>query len=287
MSRQAVLRLAFAGVHPDRLRRAVAGAGGPERLVRMTTRGGGDLPPGARKEVARPASERATQLARLAVNLVQSGDVGYPDRLSIYEDAPLGLFVKGAVPSGPTVAVVGTRRCTAYGREVAHAYGAAIAQAGWVLVSGLARGIDAAAHTGTVAADGRGIGVLGCGVDIRYPRTTHHLQKELIDRGGAIVTEYPPGVRPEAWRFPPRNRIIAGLADAVVVIEAAERGGALITAHRAADYGVPVFAVPGDIDREASRGCNLLIRDGAHPVLDPVDLIEELALVDAAAGLRR
>jgi len=286
VSRQALLRLAFAGVHPGRLRRAVAGAGSPERLVRMAEGGGGDLPDLAKVEVARSAVERAVELARLGVNVVQPGDAGYPDRLVIYEDAPPNLFVRGAVPPGPTVAVVGTRKCTAYGREVAHAYGVAIARAGWVLASGLARGIDAAAHEGTVAAAGRGIGVLGCGIDVRYPRTTHHLQKGLIEHGGAIVTEYPPGVRPEAWRFPPRNRIIAGLADAVVVIEAAERGGALITAHRAAEYGVPVFAVPGDIDREASRGCNLLIRDGAHPVLDPADLIEELALVDAAAGRR-
>lgn len=286
MSREALLRLAFAGVHPDRLRRAVAGAGGPERLVRMVSRGGGDLPDVAKVEVARSALERAAELALLSINVVQPGDPGYPARLTKYEDAPPNLFVRGAVPSGPSVAVVGTRKCTAYGRDVAHAYGVAIARAGWTLVSGLARGIDGAAHTGTVAVGGRGVGVLGCGSDVRYPRTTHHLQQGLLGYGGAIVTEYPPGVRPEAWRFPPRNRIIAGLADAVVVIEAAERGGALITALRAAEYGVPVFAVPGDIDREASRGCNLLIRDGAHPVLDPADLIEELALVDAAAGAR-
>jgi DNA processing protein len=167
---------------------------------------------------------------------------------------------------------------------VAHAYGVAIAAAGWILVSGLARGIDAAAHSGTVAAGGRGVGVLGCGIDVPYPRTTHHLRAGLLAHGGALATEYPPGTHPDSWRFPPRNRIIAGMAIAVVVIEAAERGGALITAHRAAESGVPVFAVPGDIDRETSRGCNLLIRDGAHPVLEPADLIEELTLVEAAAG---
>jgi DNA processing protein len=112
-----------------------------------------------------------------------------------------------------------------------------------------------------------------------YPTEHAELAAALVDLGGALVTEYPPGTVPEPWRFPARNRIIAGMADAVVVVEAGVRGGALITAGKALEYGIPVFAVPGGIERESSVGCNLLIRDGAHPVLDPGDLLQELALV--------
>jgi len=126
--------------------------------------------------------------------------------------------------------------------------------------------------------------VLGCGIDVTYPREHHRLGNQILDAGGAIISEYPPGTRPDAWRFPPRNRIIAGLSAAVVVVEAARTGGALITAVKAAEYGIPVFAMPGDVDRETSEGTNRLIRDGAFPVFEPEDLIEELDLVHDLAG---
>jgi DNA processing protein len=198
------------------------------------------------------------------------------------------LFTRGTVTSTSVVAVVGTRRCTAYGRNLATAYGHAIAEAGWTLVSGLARGIDGAAHRGTVAATGHGIAVLGCGLDIAYPREHGALRDRLVELGGGVASEYPPGTPPEAWRFPPRNRIISGMAQAVVVVEAAVKGGALITANTALDQGVPVMATPGDIVRESSAGCNLLIRDGAQPVLDPADLVAELELIlGPAAGTAR
>ncbi len=147
------------------------------------------------------------------------------------------------------------------------------------MISGLARGIDGAAHRGVVAAGGVGVAVLGNGLDISYPPEHADLESDLVAGGGAIVTEYSPGTPPEGWRFPPRNRIISGLASAVVVVEAAAKGGALITANYALEHGRPVFAVPGDVRRSTSEGCNRLIRDGAHPVLDPEDLIEELSLV--------
>jgi DNA processing protein len=213
------------------------------------------------------------------ISVVMRGDAGYPAHLAAYPDAPDVLFVRGALPRHPCVAVVGTRKCTAYGRRLANQYGRAIAEAGWVASSGLARGIDGAAHEGTVAARGVGVAVLGCGLDIAYPPEHAPLARQLIDGGGAVISEYPLGTPPEGWRFPPRNRIISGLAAAVVVVEAGVRGGALITAATALDQGLPVFAVPGDVGRASSRGTNLLIRDGAHPVLDPDDLIEELALV--------
>ena len=143
--------------------------------------------------------------------------------LARFEDAPDLLFVRGAFPSEPGVAVVGTRKCTTYGREVAEAYGRAIAESGWVLVSGLARGIDGCAHRGTVAAGGVGVAVLGCGLDVAYPREHRRLGEELVSLGGGIVSEYAPGTRPDGWRFPLRNRIIAMLCRAVVVVEAAAR----------------------------------------------------------------
>jgi DNA processing protein len=133
------------------------------------------------------------------------GDTVYPECLAALPDAPALLYVLGSIPQSPSVAVVGTRKCTAYGRRLAAAYGTAIAAAGWVLISGLARGIDGAAHRGTVESDGRGVAVLGCGLDVSYPREHAGLADRLVEAGGAVVTEYPPGTPPEAWRFPPRK----------------------------------------------------------------------------------
>lgn len=275
----AALRLAYAGLHPDRAADLIERFGGIERLVAAAGRGGGGMSAGARDAVRVPAAQRRAALAANRISFVVPGDTAYPAHLAALPDAPPGLFVVGDLPGSPGVAVVGTRRCTRYGLRLAEAYGRAIAAAGWTLVSGLARGIDGAAHRGTVAAGGLGVGVLGCGVDVAYPKVNQGLARRLLAGGGALVSEYPPGSPPLAWRFPPRNRIISGLSRAVVVVEAGVRGGALITARKALDQGIAVFAVPGDVERDTSRGCNLLIRDGAHPVLDPEDLIEELALL--------
>lgn len=215
---------------------------------------------------------------RAGCQIVMCGDAGYPPALRAVANPPDVLFVRGTIPRGPSVAVVGTRRCTGYGRGLAGAFGRAVADAGWVMVSGLARGIDGEVHRGTLDADGRGVGVLGCGPDVVYPRENRDLFVGLTRRG-AVISEYPPGTRPHGWRFPPRNRIISGLAAAVVVVEAGVTGGALVTAGLAAGQGRELFAVPGDVDREASVGCNQLIRDGAVPVLGPEDLIEALSLV--------
>jgi DNA processing protein len=189
--------------------------------------------------------------------------------------APSHLWVRGSLPLMPGVAIVGTRRCTEYGRTIARTLGQAVASAGWPVISGLARGIDAAAHTGTLDAGGEGFAVLGCGVDVIYPAENRGLAERLLENGG-LISEYPPGTPPAPFRFPARNRIIAGLSGAVVVVEAAVTGGALITARLALDQGIDVLAVPGDINRATSEGCNLLIRDGAHPVLSSEDLIESL-----------
>jgi DNA processing protein len=189
------------------------------------------------------------------------------------------MWAVGRIPGQPGVAIVGTRRCTSYGRRVAHWLGEAVARAGWPVVSGLARGIDAAAHQAVVRAGGVGVAVLGCGIDIIYPPENGQLASDLVSCGGALLSEYSPGTPPAPFRFPARNRLIAGLSSAVVVVEAGLTGGALITARLALEQGKEVLAVPGDIDRPTSAGCNLLIRDGAHPVLGAEDLINSLEFI--------
>jgi DNA processing protein len=153
-------------------------------------------------------------------------------------------------------------------------------------VSGLALGIDAAAHRGCLDAGGDAVAVLGSGIDRLYPRRNVELAKRILVTGGAIVSEFGPGVDPEPWRFPFRNRIISGLSGVVVVVEAADRSGALITASLAASHGREVIAVPGDLGRSTSRGCNRLIRDGAHPLVDPDEIVEMVELFMGPAPRR-
>jgi len=210
--------------------------------------------------------------------LVKPGDATYPAGLHDLESPP-SVYVLGQTTTAPAVAVVGTRRCTRYGLSLAEGFGRALAQSGWTTVSGLARGIDAAAHRGTLGGNGEAVAVLGSGIDVVYPTENGELYRSIIAGLGAVISEYPPGTPPDRWRFPARNRLIAAIASAVVVVEAGNKGGALITARLAAELGRPVFAVPGDVDRAASVGCNLLIRDGAIPALGVEDLIEELQLV--------
>lgn len=279
MSDDARLRMAFSGLHPIRSGELRSRFGGASGAVVAIERGRVKASDSIRAAVAVPATRRRAELGSLGIEAVFRGEPTYPDHLDVFEDAPDVLFVRGSLPQDPGVGIIGTRRCTAYGLELAEAYGRAVALAGWFVVSGLARGIDGAAHRGMVSAQGIGVAVLGCGIDVSYPREHRRLGDQILEAGGAIVSEYPPGSRPDAWKFPPRNRIIAGLSAAVVVVEAAKTGGALITAVKAAEYGIPVFAMPGDVDRRTSEGTNRLIRDGAFPVLDPDDLIEELDLV--------
>ncbi|HEX6947086.1 MAG TPA: DNA-processing protein DprA [Acidimicrobiia bacterium] len=219
------------------------------------------------------------------MRLVHPQHPEYPVGLHDLEDPP-AIWVAGTLRESPGVSVVGTRRCTRYGVGLSEAFGAAIAAAGWTVVSGLARGIDAAAHRGCLDAHGHAVAVLGSGVDVCYPAENRPLFDRILSTDGAIVSEYPPGTPPDRWRFPARNRIIAAMSAAVVVVEANETGGALITARIGAEIGRPVFVVPGDVDRPASAGCNRLIKDGAHPVLGSTDLIAELELVLGPAPAR-
>ena len=271
------LRLAFAGLHPDRTRELVAARGWQETIAGLQT-GRLKTTQRAREAIAVPAEERLRQLAAAGIQVVFCGDDDYPRHLAALPDAPDMLFVRGRLPATPAVAVVGARRSTSYGQRIAETYGKAIAAAGWPLVSGLARGIDGAAHRGTTSGGGVGVAVLGSGIDVMYPKEHDALARRLVECGGAVISESPPGTPPEGWRFPPRNRVISGLAGVVVVVEATVKGGALITAEAALRQGRQVFAVPGDVGRVTSDGCNLLIRDGAYPVLDEADLVESLEL---------
>ncbi len=210
--------------------------------------------------------------------LLEFTEPGYPVGLFDLETPP-PIYVRGDLADRPMVAIVGTRKCTRYGIDLAEACGRVLAEFDCPVVSGLARGIDAAAHRGMVAKGGRGVAVLGSGLDHIYPRENASLLSQLLDCGGAVISEYPDGTPPDRWRFPARNRIIAAMASAVVVVESALTGGSQITAVLGAEMGRPVFAFPGDVDRPASVGTNRLIRDGAIPVLGADDLVEELSLL--------
>ncbi len=216
---------------------------------------------------------------------IARSDRAFPQLLGSIHDPPPGLFVRGERTLDrlrqPSVAIVGARACSAYGTAVATELGRELAAAGLFVVSGLARGIDAAAHRGALAsgtsAAGGTIAVLGCGIDRDYPRAHAQLALEVAQRG-LIVSEYPPGVEPAPWRFPARNRIVAGLTRATVVVEARERSGALITADLALDEGREVLAVPGEITSALSRGTNALLRLGAVPVTGVADVLEAIGL---------
>jgi len=234
--------------------------------------------------------ERAVlaDLEQRGIRWVARGAQGYPTRLRTVHDPPAGLFVRGqAEPTlldAPCVAVVGARACSAYGAAVAAELARGLARAGVVVVSGLARGIDGAAHRGALET-GTTVAVLGCGVARDYPRAHRGLAASIAERG-LIVSEYPPGVEPAPWRFPARNRIVAGLCDATVVVEARERSGALITADLALDEGREVLAVPGEVTSLLSKGTNHLLRLGATPVtcLDDVLAVVGVAPVKAATA---
>jgi DNA processing protein len=206
-------------------------------------------------------------------------DRRYPPLLAQLHDPPAALYVRGStqILSRAAVAVVGARSCSGYGSQVARELARELAAAGVVVISGLARGIDGEAHRGALDAGGPTVAVLGCGIDRDYPRS-HADLAERIRVSGAVVSEYPPGVEPAPWRFPARNRIIAGLCLATVVVEARERSGALITADFALELGREVFAVPGEITSGLSAGTNDLLRQGATPLLSAGDVLGALGL---------
>ena len=223
------------------------------------------------------------QLASTGWRFLPATDPTFPALLAALSDPPLGLFVRGEVPDRPAVAVVGARHCSAYGREVAEYLGRESAAGGACVVSGMARGVDGAAHRGALAAGGPTVAVWGAGPDRVYP-PEHAALAEEIAACGALVTEYPPGSPPLAAHFPERNRLIAGLARVVIVVEADERSGALVTARLALDEGRDVMAVPGSVFSRLSAGPNGLLRAGAAPVLSAGDVLAVLGLAAPQRG---
>ncbi|HZQ27194.1 MAG TPA: DNA-processing protein DprA [Acidimicrobiales bacterium] len=254
----------------------------------------GQAGPGLRRAAAAgpPLAELAATYA--TVPFARHGSPRYPPALAADHEAPAAVFWRGdlSVLDRPRVALVGTRRCTHYGRDVARQLGHELAQAGVCVVSGLAAGIDGAAHEGALVgvaeaeadggAPGRPVAVVGSGLDIVYPRR-HARLWERVAEAGVVLTEAPLGARPEPWRFPARNRIIAALAHVLVVVESRATGGSMHTVRAAEERGVPVLAVPGPVRSRASEGTNLLLSQGCHPACDTQDVLAALAL--RTAGL--
>jgi len=270
------LLLAAAGA---RVRRLVAQTSqGEDLLVSLA-----DL--GAPRALLDAASSLAVTEAREVLDrvshagwrwVVSEGD-GFPALLKAISDPPLGLFVRGRLTDKPAVTIVGSRKASPYGRQVARLLGEELGRAGVVVVSGMARGVDKAAHEGALAVGGSSWAVWGTGPDRIYPPEHGALAEELATCG-ALLTEYPPGTPPRRHHFPERNRILAGVARAVVVVEAAARSGALVTARLGLEEGREVLAVPGNIFSKLSVGPNTLLRVGARPLLTPRDLFDSIGL---------
>lgn len=287
-SREAWLRLAFVGLPAGRCHAALERWSTPDALLEAAKAGHeaallettGITP--VTIERLREAAERDISKALRAmethdIRLLLQSDADYPTALRNIADPPPYLFIRGTVEPQDEVAVgiVGTRHATEYGRGIAEKLAADLARRGITVVSGLARGIDTAAHRGSVEAGGRTFAVCGCGLDVVYPSENKNLMAQVIGSGAAF-SEFAPTVHPESWHFPARNRIISGLSTGIIVIEAGERSGALITSDFAMEQGREVFAVPGNIHKVQSRGAHALIKQGATLVESADDVVEAL-----------
>lgn len=222
-----------------------------------------------------------THIKRLKGNFIEYSNPSYPELLKAIADAPMGLYCLGDsnVLNKPTIAIVGSRRSTLYGQKMAKKLALDLAQRGFVIASGMARGIDTASHEGALEGGGKTVAVLGCGANVVYPPENRQLY-ERIQQNGAVISEFKLGTQGDRYTFPMRNRIISGLAHAVIVIETDAQGGSMITARMAAEQGRHVFALPGRVDQPCSRGCHLLIRDGATLIQHAQDILDELSYLE-------
>ena len=213
-------------------------------------------------------------LDKSKIKIIKLGDENYPEKLKNIIDKPKVLYVLGneRILNKKAIAIIGSRRCTKYGAMNAYKFGYQLAQKGICIVSGLAKGIDTYSHLGSVKVREKTIAVVGSGLDVIYPPENIELYKNILRSGGAIVSEYPLGSKPEKYHFPQRNRIISGLADGIIVVEAKKKSGTLITVDFALDQGKDVYAIPGNINSEYSYTTNELIKEGAIPITKIEDL---------------
>lgn len=229
------------------------------------------------------------KLAEKSIHFITRNSVQYPERLKEIQDAPYWLYYIGELPSDEemSVAVVGARACTDNGAKWAYEIGEKMADLGVSVVSGLARGIDGHSHRGALAHGGKTFAVMGCGVDVVYPEEHWKLYEDILEGGGGIISEYKPSTAPRPKLFPPRNRIISGLSDVLIVVEAREKSGTLITADAALEQNRDVYVLPGRINDINSRGTNRLIKQGAGIILDIEDLAADLGLRSDGGAVRK
>lgn len=275
------------GLGPRRLAALLQHFGGPEDIWKASEQellSVAGIPPKvtadllAKRKVLKPEAE-AEKLDRLGITVISADEETYPDRLKTIYDPPRIIYVRGQaeVLKLPMFAIVGARRATHYGLAAAERIASDLARAGLCIVSGMARGIDTAAHRGALGVSKPTVAVLGCGVDVVYPSENKKVMTEII-KNGAVISEFPPGTKPLAGHFPQRNRIISGLAEGVLVIEAAEKSGSLITADFALEHGRDVFALPGQVGNPLNKGAHRLIKQGAGLVEGAGDILEEMGL---------
>ncbi len=239
-----------------------------------------------RQDLAVLAQEEVEQAVKKEITIIACDDPLYPPLLKNIHDPPVVLYVQGNPETLSTkgIGIVGSRAATHYGQDIAAPMANSLARQGYTIISGMALGIDTAAHKGALAAEGRTIAVLGCGLDIIYPPSNSRLHDHIVSTG-AVVSEYPFGTKPDSFRFPARNRIISGLSLGVVVVEAATRSGSLITAKHALEQGRDVFAVPGRIDSVKSAGTHSLLQQGAKLVHSVNDIVEEFSYAGSLENL--
>ena len=276
---------ALPGLTARRLRALAEATGGAAACLAAVRRGHPTVEPADRELAAtlRPG-DMSARLAEVGARMAVPGDDDYPPGVLDLPDPPVALFVRGRslVGGPPAVAIVGARNCSPLGADVARSFGRDLASAGTWVVSGAARGIDSAAHEGALAVGGATVAVLGSGIDVAYPKRSRSLLDRIIAMG-AVVSEYPPGVPAQPFRFPARNRIVTAMSEAVLVVEGAAGSGSFITADFALDLGRPVFAVPGPVTSPLSEAPLALIRDGAGLVRNAGDLLLDLGRLDPVA----
>lgn len=276
------------GVGSRTIRHMLAQAGTPEDIYRLPKEKIENILPhsGKEAELAERIAvskqrfdirEKYLELDDKHINFTCIGHTDYPHRLLNIPDAPYGIYYRGRLPEPgrPSAAIIGARNCSEYGRQMAKQFGGELAMVGVQVISGMARGIDGIGQKAALEAGGYSLGVLGCGVDICYPEENRGLY-DMLCRQGGVCSEYLPGICPKSSLFPPRNRIISGLADILLVVEAKNRSGTLITVDMALEQGKEVFALPGRVTDALSDGCNHLLQQGAGIALSPQDIVKEL-----------